>query len=888
MSRSRYWFLVFFALPTLFLAPSLFGLIRTSGVYLYSGLAYGTGRSGEPTIDPTYGFTYEALGVRAAKDLFSGQLPLWNPYEGFGAPLLGDMQAAALFPPTWLQILPHGQDLELALLQVLAGLGTFLFLCKVGVDRWAALASGLLFQLNSVFVWLRCTPSNPVAFLPWLFLVIEALYISTARNEPFKQRFRWLALGGVGSALAVYAGYPEEVYLYAFLLLLWAGLRFFGLKATARWIYLADLGLVSLLGLLLSLPALVAFGGFLAEAALGGHGDNGYYGVFLPPAAVLQYLLPYIYGAIFSVADPHLQSIWGSTGGYIGVMPLILAATALWLPDRRAPKIVLAFWIVVAVGASHGAPGIYQAFMHLPLMKIAAIYRYLNISWIFCFVILVGLCLDELASTEWATNRRALLMGIVCGCTAMSLAAAFGWPVLTRAFSGFAHVRSFVVFSGLVLVCILAALLAVIRIGNTKLIVSTLAALTISEAALYFSIPYLSYPREGWIDSGLIDFLKNGADFQRVVATDGGQLAPNYGSYFGISQLNWNDLPVPSLGVQYVQQRLDPYVYAGVLYLPESLGLTGEQQIKRKTLFSQRLDAYARAGVKYVLANDDPSAYPAISLGSGWRHPILIEAGQRVEIVLTFPRQERDDIAGLSVLIGTYGGKSSGRLRIELCREGDCASGSTDLASVPDNKPAVVRFDHALAVQPGDKLHAVLDKVDGDQAVALWTGPLGAGQADVRISRGPPSVEPAFAPVLQFLSANAGKSRLVYRGKNTNVFELSGVRPYFDSAECKMTPTTRDEIRAECSRAGRLVRLELAMPGWKAFVGKQEVGIRKVDDIFQEIDLPEGLSTVQFVYAPRGVRSAVWISAGTLLAIIAGLAWCSFPRRERLPSLQGR
>ncbi len=134
--------------------------------------------------------------------------------------------------------------------------------------------------------------------------------------------------------------------------------------------------------------------------------------------------------------------------------------------------------------------------------------------------------------------------------------------------------------------------------------------------------------------------------------------------------------------------------------------------------------------------------------------------------------------------------------------------------------------------------------------------------------------------MLQFLGANAGKSRLVYRGKNINVFELSGVRPYFDSAECKLTPMTRDKVRAECPRASHLVRLELATSGWRAFVGKQEVSIRKVDDIFQEIDLSEGLSTVHFVYAPTGVRPAVWISIGVLLAVFAGLAWFSFLFRK--------
>jgi hypothetical protein len=872
-------FLAFFALPTLFFAPSLLGVIRTSGVYLYSGLAYGTGGRllpGQPTIDPNYGFTSEALGVRAANDLFSGQLPLWNPYEGFGAPLLGEMQAAALFPPTWLQILPHGQVLELALLQLLAGLGTFLFLCKLGVDRRAALAAGLLFQLNGVFSWLRNAIYNPIAFLPWLFLVIEALYVSAARNDPFERRFRWLVLGGAAAALAVCAGFPEEVYLYTFLLLLWAGLRFCGLKATARWIYLTDLGLVSLLGLLLSLPALLAFVDFLPEAALGGH-DTGSYGVFLPPAAVLQYLLPYIYGTIFSVADPGFS--WGATGGYIGVMPVILAVVALQLRERRALKIILALWIVVAVGVSHGIPGIYQAFMHLPLMKVAATFRYLNVSWIFCFVILAGLSLDELVRSDWATIRRALLVGIVCGCTATAISAAFAWPVLTRAFSEFRYVRLFVTFSFLILVCTLGVLLAVTRIRNAKVVVSTLAAVTVFEAALYFSIPYLSYPRNGEIDSGLVEFLRTNAGFQRVAATDGDQLSPNYGSYFEISQLNWNDLPVPRLAVQYVQQRLDPYVTSGgTLYLPESLGhLTEEQQIKRKALFAQRLNNYARAGVKYVLSNDDPGAYPAISLGSDWRHPVrLEEPGQRIEIVLPFPSQEGDEIAGLSVLIGTYGGKSNGRLGVELCRRDDCTSGLIDLASARDNSLATVRFDLALAVQPNDKLQIALTKVDGDQAVALWMGPLGAAQVDVRIHEGPPSVRPESAPVLQLLGANAGKSRLVYRGKNTNVFELSGVRPYFDSEECKLTPVTRDEVRAECPRAGRLVRLELAMSGWRAFVGKQEVSVRKTDDIFQDIDLPEGVSTVHFVYAPPGVRPAVWISTGALVAIPLGLGWFSF------------
>lgn len=150
----RIYFVSIFILPVFLFSMSAFGFIKSSGLYFESGLYYGGSDPilpGLPTIDPNYGFTSEALGVRAAKDVLSGKLPLWNLYEGFGAPLLGEMQSAALFPLTWLQALPHGQVLEQALLQILAGAGAFLFLRKLGLGPRAALTGGVLFQLNGVF-----------------------------------------------------------------------------------------------------------------------------------------------------------------------------------------------------------------------------------------------------------------------------------------------------------------------------------------------------------------------------------------------------------------------------------------------------------------------------------------------------------------------------------------------------------------------------------------------------------------------------------------------------------------------------------------------------------------------------------------------------------------
>ncbi len=39
--------------------------------------------------------------AQAWRTLQSGQLPLWNPLVGMGAPLLANYQSALLYPPTW-------------------------------------------------------------------------------------------------------------------------------------------------------------------------------------------------------------------------------------------------------------------------------------------------------------------------------------------------------------------------------------------------------------------------------------------------------------------------------------------------------------------------------------------------------------------------------------------------------------------------------------------------------------------------------------------------------------------------------------------------------------------------------------------------------------------
>ena len=76
--------------------------------------------------------------IGALLDLLHLHLPWWNPYEATGMPLLGETQAAALFPPTLLTALSDGQLYEHVVLELIAGISTYLLLRRIAVTRSAA------------------------------------------------------------------------------------------------------------------------------------------------------------------------------------------------------------------------------------------------------------------------------------------------------------------------------------------------------------------------------------------------------------------------------------------------------------------------------------------------------------------------------------------------------------------------------------------------------------------------------------------------------------------------------------------------------------------------------------------------------------------------------
>ena len=856
------------AIPLIIGLVSVFGPFRTDARYSYSGIGVDVEPGlvvGLPTIDPNMGITSQALGLRAASDVVAGRLPLWNHYEGLGTPLLGEMQSAALFPPTWLMLLPHGQALEQAFLQWLAGVGAYLFFRKFGLGAPASLAGGMVFEVNGVFAWLRNAIFNPVPFLPWLFLVVECLLVEAL---PLERRLPIVCLGAVTAALALYAGFPEEVYLYGLLLVAWTVFRLSGLPVRHLLRVASDLVLTGVIGLALSAPLLASFVDYMRVAELGTHSGAGFREVWLSAATIVQYLMPYLYGQVFASPDPQVNDIWSGIGGYVGFMPLVLAIASLLTPKQRGIKLFLTAWIILALGITQGVPGLHAAVMSLPLMQTAAVFRYINASWIFCFVFLSALFLDQAGSSP-VVMKRTIGLALVSALLLTAMAIATAWPVILAATAASSDSQ---ISCGLAVasVGLMAGLVAWrAHRGSRSPSVTVLAVAMVLEAAAWFAVPYLSYPLRGRLDHDLVAFLRYNVGFQRVLGVDQAALYPNYGSAFGIALLNYDDLPSPSLTAAYVKANLDPDA-TGIAYPPMPEGVSPDQQAGRLKAMHARLAAFGRAGVKYVLGSDgiqfvSPYDIDAAEVGT---HPM--SPGQALGLHGRIDADMRLGVSAMSVRLDRGDKGASGHVKAVLCVEADCAAGVGDIAATDDDRWLAIAYDHRVELGPGAAYALSIERTDGDGRAALPSHALASVDAGVTVTGTAVSEVVSAVPEVRFLDA---EMREAYAGHSVRVFELAHVRAYASADRCRVVTLTHDRLQASCLEAAKLTRLEAALPGWSALVNGVQVPVGTVEDAFQTVDLPAGMSQVDFSYSPWGFKPALAAAGAALVSIVLVGGW---------------
>ena len=570
--------------------PYLLGFFDPDPLHARAGLASSLTPGvlgGKPTIDPNNGLSSQAIGHLAAVDLLHLRAPWWNPYEGTGMPLLGETQSAALFPPTLLTALANGQLLERMLLELVAGVCTYLLLRRLSITRWAAAAGGIAFALNGTFAWFAHAAINPVAFLPMLLLGIERAFAAAREGRP--GGWRLLALAG---ALSIYAGFPEVAYIDALMGLAWLGWRCGCLPRAQLRTLLTKGALAALTAALLAVPVLLTMQGFLSHADIGVHTSSRLGTEHLGGHALAQLLMPYVYGQIN--ADPR-ATIWVMVGGYASILPVMFAALGAFARGRRGLRLVLLGFGLLVFARMYGVPPLLGHVIGvLPAMARIQFFRYATPTLELTVIVLAALGLDDLARVP--EHRRRLLWAALAA-LAVVVGVAYDARVLVDYFGRqFAHHTYFVVSIVWAVAVVLAAgLVAFIRAPRTRIVL--LASLVAIDAVALFVVPELAAPRSVTVDPTPTAYLERHLGDGRFFTL--GPIQPNYGSYFGLASLDINDFP-PRAYSNYIHAHLDPAVDPG-LFTGTGGGFRAGATPTPTGELLHHLAGYRAAGVRYVL-----------------------------------------------------------------------------------------------------------------------------------------------------------------------------------------------------------------------------------------------------------------------------------------------
>lgn len=571
---------------------------------------------GQPFIDPNSGYTTQALGHLVALDWLHGHIPWWNPLEGIGVPLAGEMQSGAFFPLTLLLVWHEGLLLIQMIIELASGWTTYLLVRRLGVGRVCSTAAGVAFGLCGTYAWLTHAPIRPVALLPVCLLGIELAIAASATGR----RGGWILLA-IGLALSILAGFPETTFIDAIFLVWWSVLRAIETDRSL-WISLTrKLAAGVAVGLALAAPLLVAFADYLPAADTGPHVTP--LRASVPVVGASQLVLPYAFGPILAFVSrganvQTLTLIWGNVGGYLSATLIAAALVGLVGTRHRWLRMGLAAWIVVSLLRTFGFPPLVDLFAVIPGLRAAAFYRYANGSWELAVVVLAGFGVDDIARS--LVRRRTLVVAATVTFLGGVWATVASWSVISNAATAngsvphHAHLYALGNLAGVAVVLTLLVLGGLwagrptrdeqdgrsIRHSRGQRVRRrgrmVMAGAIGVEALLLFAFPYLSAPTPAALQDGSVRFLQANLGTYRFVTL--GPIQPNYGSYFGIAQANVNDLPLPKSWANYTMSSLDPNTIARQFNGHTMLVSTGQTPAQA---LATHLANYEAVGVRYVV-----------------------------------------------------------------------------------------------------------------------------------------------------------------------------------------------------------------------------------------------------------------------------------------------
>ncbi len=299
-------------------------------------------------------------------NLKKGIVPLWNPHQAGGYPLIGMIQVGMFFPLSFiLYLLPQLYAWDVFILSriFVGGLLTYWLIRTLRMGRWPALAAAVVYMFTGPMTLLQYWVVNVEIVTPLLLLCLERLIRSPDRRN--------MCYVAVAVALTFFGGHPEHIFLVNVVGVLFIGFRLWSLRRRVNFKkVMPSLAGAYILGVGLSAVVLFPFlQNFFLEFWHKHAGDVG-----ITTGEVRKRFL--------AIAIPHLFqkenltydfTFAGWWGGYLGVLPLGLAFLSLFSKQRGGLNYFFAGVAFIFWAKSYAVP-VINWLGYLPLFNVCRFY----------------------------------------------------------------------------------------------------------------------------------------------------------------------------------------------------------------------------------------------------------------------------------------------------------------------------------------------------------------------------------------------------------------------------------------------------------------------------------------------------------------------------------
>ena len=475
-------------------------------------------------------YPWRELAVSIMKQ---GELPLWNPYQFAGTPLLGNLQSAALYPLNilyWLMPFQMTWTVLVILQPLLALLFMYLYLKEMKLFKLPATFGAVIFAFSGFFVaWLEWnTILHVILWLPLLLLALEKLRV--------KLSLLWSTIFIFALSSSFLAGHLQVFFYVSLVLMAYLVTILYRSKSKGKLVLLLS-ALCSLFAVVTSLQW-IQFVKFYLQSAR--EIDQVLWqkeGWFIPAKHLVQFFAPDFFG---NPATLNYWGVWnyGEFIGYVGIAGFVFALLAIIYRRDRKTFFYIGLLIGSILFATNNVIAQLPFRMGLPLIGTSQPTRLLAIVD-FSLAVLAALGLDYFLRRQLNIKKISTVLVLF-----LSLFIALWIYTDTGSVELAVAKRNLILPTGLFIITVIL-LLSAIASRNKKIFLFTVYCLlfTVVFDLFRFGWKFTPFVASDYLfpSTKTIEFLQEQEGVFRIMAADRRILPSNFSTFYRLQDVGGYD-----------------------------------------------------------------------------------------------------------------------------------------------------------------------------------------------------------------------------------------------------------------------------------------------------------------------------------------------------------